>query len=281
VPPQYPGGGTGPVAPSGGENSGWMAQANNAAGVNVPMTGAQQGPGASTDPPILWGYENVRQQFAREPGELGGGRAPALGPTVRKPKWMTMDEAKLNIYTWSEKQLDQLAQRLIDAGILSPDYTRAELISKWLGDGGLVDQAGAFTAAGKPKTPWDVISWMGGGGKPGPPEDKVSKQVHISTPEQARAILRDVAAARLGHSPTERQIDDFQAQLNQAQRANPFIETTSYDDQGHPTTTQSGGIAPEQFGQDYIEENFGAEADDYDTVSRLIPAMYQAIFTPI
>jgi hypothetical protein len=275
MPPQYPGGGTGPV---GSENSGWMAQANSAAGVNVPMT-AGQGAGVGTDPPILWGYENVRQQVRIPRTEAN---APGLGTaTVRMPKWMTMDEAKLNIYTWSEKQLDQLAQRLIDAGILSPDYTRAELISKWLGDGGLVDQAGAFAAAGKPKTPWDVISWMGGGGKPGPPEDKVSKQVHISTPEQARAILRDVAAARLGHSPTEKQIDDFQAQLNQAQRANPFIQTTTYDNQGHPTTTQSGGIAPEQFGQDYIEENFGAEADDYDTVSRLIPAMYQAIFTPI
>jgi hypothetical protein len=255
----------------------WRQQANSAAGVNVPPGGGMTA-GPTTEPPVLWGYEQVRQQLAREPGGAGEGRAPALGPAVKAPKWKTADEATLDIYTWSDRQLDNLGNRLVNAGLLSKDYSRADLITAW---GGLVKQSQAFTAAGKPRTPWDVISWMGSGQSgPAEPKTRIEKQINISGPEQARAILRDVLSARIGRMVSEDEVDDFQAGLNQMQRANPLINTTTYDD-GQATTTTTGGVDPQEFADQYATKHYGAEAGHYDTVARLMPAFYDVMFNPV
>ncbi len=135
-------------------------------------------------------------------------------------------------------------------------------------------------------TPFDVVALQGQapgeGGEGLQPKTVVQKQINISTPEEARGILRQVLSQALGRGPSESELTDFQGQLNAAQRAQPSVTTTHYNAAGtRSSSTTPGGVSPEQFAQDYADREFGSEERDYHVVSQYMPDLFDALRTPV
>lgn len=185
-----------------------------------------------------------------------------------------------SIYGWDEKRWKQLADRLIQSGMLPESYTQAQLFDAWEG---LVRQTANFNAAGKTVTPWDVIGLMsagpGGGGIGATPHTVVRREVRLSSPDEAEGVLRQVLSAALGRAPTGAELDNFTAQLNSAQRANPEINTSRYNAEGYLTSsTTTGGVDPGVRARHYAEQN--PEYGAYQAVATYFPMLEQALESP-
>jgi hypothetical protein len=110
----------------------------------------------------------------------------------------------------------------------------------------------------------------------------VQKQINLSTPEEARSVTRQVLSQMLGRGPSESEIDDYLAQVNAAQRAKPTITTTRYNAAGdRSSSTTSGGVNPQAFAEDFVHRELGDEESDYQVISQYMPALFNALRTPV
>jgi uncharacterized protein YifE (UPF0438 family) len=142
-------------------------------------------------------------------------------------------------------------------------------------------------------TPMDMldIGWGNGQGSEGSevkrdPVTVVNKSVTISTNEQARGLLRSMLAEKLGRKPTVLEIDDFQAALNEAQKANPrsTSTTSSFNASGRETSqvsTVSGGMDEGEFAEDYTDfRDPDSEYGRYQAATTYYNALRAAIVGP-
>jgi hypothetical protein len=229
---------------------------------------------------VFMGTQNVPGPNVRVPREAAnvGGWAPT---TLKQDKILNQDQA-LNLLYTDPQMRKKIAAKLIDAGLLSPDYTDQDLFTAW---SQMVTRAKSLYAQGNRVSPFDVMAVAGGspgqaGG--GGPQTVTQSQVYLSSADSARSLLRSLISPWIGRQATEKEIDDFQAALNAAQRKNPTVTTTRTDATGEVISgTTREGVNPQAFAQGYLEDTFGGEHGDYDEVARLMPAFYQAIESPV
>lgn len=244
--------------------------------------------GGSTKPKVYWGTEDVTpaRPFVypkRKAGFIGPiPGAPLVGPVEKVPQdkpLKDLDMAKLDILTWGESDQDDLAQKLIAAGMLSEHYSFLDLRKAW---NDLCDFAADHTKAGQKLTPFDMID-LYGGEKNSQAHDVVTRAISISNPDQARGLLDDALSSQLGRRATQSELDDFQSQLNTAQRANPLVTTTSYDAMGQQTqSVQSGGLDEQNYTDKLARSGeHSAEYAHYQAATTYANALFNAIKSPV
>lgn len=201
------------------------------------------------------------------------------------------EDVQRDVRRMSGSELDALARKLVDAGVLEEDYTRLDLEKAWEN---LVGLASDWYLANPDSilTPEDMIDLYGGpngrglaGGAKSKPSVRtvVDKQVDLSSADDARAMLERMLYEHLGRRPTGREADDFQAALNEAQRKNPatVTTTTNYDAEGYKTgssATRSGGFDAGAFAESYAREGDNEkEYAQYQAATTYFDALMAAI----
>lgn len=183
-----------------------------------------------------------------------------------------LNDVKLDALRMSDAQLAHLAAKLQSAGLLpvGKTPTREAIEAAW---DDLVDKTAKRRQANPDSklTPYDMIDLYGGqaalDGQNNPTTTSViTTQNQLSTPDQARGMLQQMMTSALGRAPTGREADDFQAALNDAQRANPMISTTvtNTDASGNSKTTQkapTGGLDANAFANSYQTDKVQQSAE--------------------
>lgn len=250
--------------------------------------------GVKPRPKVLWGVKQTAplpglggdRGVPYKPGSGQGGYSIAAPNTGPVKEYRDVDAARLNVLTWSERELEDFAGRLVAAGLLNEDYTRDEVEAAW---GKLVEKAADYAAVGRDVTPFDLVDLYGArpdANRAPKVSTVVNRQSTISTPEQARGLLKGALASQIGRAPTAEELDSFQAQLNQAQRANPYVSTstTTTDATGHSTvnTINTGGVdetgLAEKFGR---SGDLDAEHAAYQAATTYMGALMEAIKSPV
>jgi hypothetical protein len=256
----------------------------------------------SNKPQVYWGTKDVTPPRgsredprpyvypARKPGFIGPiPGAPLIGPIPSRPEigpipkvkedlpLKDLDMAKVDILTWDEGRQVELANKLIAAGMLTETYSFLDLRKAWET---LCDYAADHAKAGQKLTPFDMIDLYGGDKNA---SEVVSRQVTISNPDQARGLLDSALSSQLGRRATQTELDDFQAQLNSAQRANPTVDTTTYDASGHATqSVKTGGVDESNYTDKYARTGkLSAEYAHYQAATTYANALFKAIGAPV
>lgn len=184
-----------------------------------------------------------------------------------------------NSQLWPDDKLQALGDRMVAAGMISV-VTRENVEGTW---DKLVDKAAQRYAANPDSalTPEDMITLYGGGkggGINGPEglsaKTVVNRQTVLSSNDDARTVIGQLMHSALGRPPTPQEVDDFQVALNDAQRKNPQITTTT-SGVGGSTSTTTGGDTNTQVG----EQATGARYIDKDKALMKEYAHYQAATT--
>lgn len=203
----------------------------------------------------------------------------------------------LNPNLWPDDKLSALAGRMVDAGMLpAGTYDRHAIEVQW---GNLVDFAAAKYAANPDSalTPEDMIDLYGSGDAKrlgatnagGPTTTTVlNRNITLSTNDQARDVLQQLMHGAIGRKPTGKEVDDFQAALNQAQRSNVVTtsQATTSDPANHTVTqtdnTVNPGVDSGQFSNDYFDKNpeLMKEYSHYQAATSLTNWAMQALAGP-
>ena len=259
-----------------------------AGGIDLSPFLSQGGPVVDPrEPKVFLGYQKVRVAGPNVPVFVGDnlvGKKPTM-TTGRKAHVVTKQAAINLVYTDSDER-NRIAKRLVAAGVLNPDYTDDQLYAAWAQ---YVNRASDIFQESGGKTrvsPFDLLQMAGSAPGGGPeslsPKQVVQKNYNISTPEEATSILRTVLAEALGRWPTGAELDNFTAALNSAQRANPTVTTSTTNPEGTSITqTSTGGLNPEDYARSYASRHFGEEESDYEVVSNYMPALFQALQSPV
>jgi len=227
---------------------------------------------AAGEPMVVMGVDRKTTQHL---DPYTGAPKPYKTRVTETPKTLSMDAAVLEIYRWSDKQRADLARRLVAAGMLSPEEAtdRAAVEAAWEK---MVRQAAQFYAAGKTDvTPMDIIGMYAGRniltGESGAatPKKTIQKQVNLTNPDDARALLNGMLSNTLGRRATDEEIDGFLEGLHGTQRANPYVTTTTTDPAaGTSSSVTSGGVDPRGYAEQHAEgDEFGEEHATYQAAA--------------
>ena len=136
-----------------------------------------------------------------------------------------------------------------------------------------VTQAATQYALGNKVTPWDALtSYVAKSVKDGTAPSSTNggfsagyrdTQVNLTNPSQARGLVNNALSQYLGRTATDKEQQAFLAALQQQEKANPNVTTgsRSYNSRGASTgtsATQSGGIDPAQFAQEWAQSQEGS-----------------------
>lgn len=288
VPPFYntPSGGSGSTAATPGPNGLTPAEAALYGQIEQLMLA---GPGGSTrqqdEPPV-----NLPNRAPRD-GNRTMARMPVGNPRAGTSgrRTTTRSDALLEFYRWSEAERRQWGEYLAGLGLLDEEdignYT--ELRDAWVT---MVEEAAGFASAGGSQTPWDAARIMASGlpaaDKDGPftgRKTQTAKQIDLTDPTTAKAMVNDVLSKALGRAATDEELRAFGSVLNQAERSNPVTATTVSDfvegDLVSSSTTRSGGIDRNQVLQDRAMQT--PEYGAYQAAATYFPALLSAIQSPV
>lgn len=134
---------------------------------------------------------------------------------------------------------------------------------------GLVQVAAARYKTGAKVSPysmlgdiWDSPDQKGKGRGAAAGGTETRTQISLTNRGGAKALLNHVFQAKLGRAVTEDEVTAFQNALNTQEKANPKVSTgTGSADGSSSSVTDTGGIDPEQYAQDYLMAEKGAEAN--------------------
>lgn len=84
-----------------------------------------------------------------------------------------------------------------------------------------------------------------GGGGYGGGGGGTSASVTLSNPEDARAVINDLAIQMIGRTVTDKEFKQYFQTLNKAERANPTISTLTVGPDGTPTQETTAGLGAE------------------------------------
>jgi len=125
------------------------------------------------------------------------------------------------------------------------------------------------TQTGQMVVPQDAYDWLakrtnrtdqtattGTGGSGSGSATATSKVVNLTNPSTARGLIDNALAQYLGRRPDEQEYAAFQTALNQAQKKNPQIQTTTKSG-GTTSSVVQGGLEPTQFAQEYARGQQG------------------------
>lgn len=203
---------------------------------------------------------------------LTEGAGPGGRPgKVLLDRTMSVEEAKLDFRTWSEKKQQDFLAKLKLSGLTPADAGPMEAGKVWEG---LVDEAAKYAAAKKNKiSPMDILAmyvknaggsqWVRQGDfevntatherRYVGPQFKTTTQTRIdmSDPATARAVATKMFQDLMGRNPGRGEIGTFATALAQAERDNPLTETTTTEyrmgasdlDPVSSTSVTSGGVS--------------------------------------
>lgn len=186
-------------------------------------------------------------------GMLSGGGGDSGTASDAQAQADEMEEAKAEIYGWSDNELNSFRNQLTLAGYKGDEMTRGDLVSAWAG---LVQMSVEYRRKGKSVTPFDILSTevpMAQSRKKeaeqrefaqniqgdfyinpdtgektylGPRQvTQVNRDVNYTDPNTARALVDKTMQNFLGRDPTNAEANAYISALNAAQKANPV--TTS------------------------------------------------------
>lgn len=248
-------------------------------GVN-PLTGRPMGPSLQTI------------------GDVGNEMQQGPYPTY-EDETLSLQQAIDRFVTFTEAEVEALAQRLIAVGKLDEGYDYDQVEAAWTT---LVTKAARqYTVAGKKLTPFDVIdkyygadalAAIGSTATPATPKIStvVNRSVQITDNDGARRTLSTIMAQDLGRRPTEAEIDDFQVALNDAQRKAPQVSTIRSQvnadgtERSSDTTTTGGGINADAFAEKFArgdKPSLDSEYGQYQAASTYYDALLGAIRGPV
>lgn len=194
-------------------------------------------------------------------GELSQTAAPTGDGTGGGMVLRDAATVALDVYNWTADERNAVAKRMVDVGMIGEQWSPIDVVKAW---GELVTEAANYHLArpGDLMTPMDMLDLNHGDGtatgKAVPHVSKiVDKSVTITTAEDARAVLNSVLSDKLGRRANSREVDDFQAALNSAQRSNPTVQTT------HSTTSADGSRVTSRSGVQVGGVNVNNFADNY------------------
>jgi len=137
-------------------------------------------------------------------------------------------------------------------------------------------------------SPWDVLSFIGGDPRLSPEGEGskaqtvtvTQKQVNLTDPESARALVHDVISQTLGRRATQEELDDFVTTLRSYEKDNPVTETTTarYNKQGRlvrSSKVTSGGGNPTAMLEEQAMET--PEYASYQAAGIYFPLLLQAL----
>lgn len=250
-------------------------------------------------------------EFANSPegkaalAKFGAGNGPAqalvyLGTTGRyvgsmfesSDKRVSVDAAKMDIYSWSDEERAQWGKRLYGAGVIEDPADWAGMTKAW---SYAVDQTAGFNAGGKPNmTPWSFIDLLEQQGafdknleerkKATEPRTSTSTSINaIPTRSDADAAIKTLFREQLGRDPEDGELDRYASMMLSKMRANPGSSTTvSTTDPvtGNSTSrsTSVGGFNPTSMLEDKVKAD--PEWGAYQAATTYFNALQGALGAP-
>lgn len=201
-----------------------------------------------------------------------------------------------NLIGSNPDKLKEIAAEMQEVGLLDEVYSIGDMEKVW----GELNQQAAQWHAARPLDMYTAMDMLdlyhgkkgttdiGSAGKPGAKViDVVSRSAVISTNDQARGMLRKMMAQELGRRPTPSEVDEFQAALNKAQRANPEVTTrkTSLRADGTEKSinaTTTPGLDEEEFTFDQVvTDDPDTEYGRYQMATTYFNALRAALDGPV
>lgn len=189
-----------------------------------------------------------------DPSSLAPVNGLVVGPTVGQPLYIDTTAAANMYYNWTPQQQNNFRAKLTLVDSSYANATDKNLADAWAS---YVNQSAASHAAGKDKTPWDIlasdissVSGAGNGSKLANADiKKTVTNTQLTSAPDANAIFQAAAQSLIGRAPTTDEMKAFQSNLNSQERANPAVSQieTQYDANGNvqsqATTGSSGGVS--------------------------------------
>lgn len=197
-----------------------------------------------------------------------------------KDRDITTTEAVNNFWAWSDAQRAAFGKRLHSIGLIDDPANFQAMYAAWAR---AVDGAAASRAAGKPRTPWEVIDLWDGLSENHLDDDQKepTTQTSYNTPsrQEAEAMIRQLFRDQVGRDPDEGELSKYRGMIIRKASDNPTVSRTVYDANGNATTTTSGGIDIQSEIQDLVQED-----DDYGTFqagTTYLNALMSALGAPV
>jgi hypothetical protein len=185
-------------------------------------------------------------------------------------------------YTFDDDERSALMKRMWYLGLIKDPSDFDAAYKTWQA---AVGHAARFAQTGKEIDPRDVLDILGDAKSGAATKQKAGpvtrRQIDLTNPETARAWITQAFAQSMGRAPEEAEIRAMVDALNERERANPTVQTTTptkWDDQGNAidsVTSTSGGVDPQAYLQNQISND--PEATAHQAAGELYPALLAAL----
>lgn len=216
----------------------------------------------------------------------GGGPGGSANSTIT----MTLGDYYNKFYAMTDAQVQALAQKLVQAGLIpNANQDRATIWQAW---SAVINEAGSMSDANPTDrvTPYQrLAAYMknpldaSGGQQPLKAYNTTAKSVNFTDPAQARAMLTQNLTDSLGRAPTPAEQQAYMAALHASEAANPTITKTSYTPNATGTaydtsSTQTGTpIDPGAYTSDYAKGHNKVEHASYQASTTYMNALMGAL----
>lgn len=171
------------------------------------------------------------------------------------------------------KQQDRERLKRLTTQFLGREPSPAEMNEIWLQ---AVDEAEAASNIGIEETPWQPLERMAtdperpgaeGGGETST-STQTSRRINLTDPKTAEGIAQNAIRNALGRRASDDEIRQFTQALNQTERANPQVTTTTTTQtaEGDSTTesfTEGSSPQPTAVAEAWLDDELNAEIDVY------------------
>lgn len=186
-------------------------------------------------------------------------------------------------YSFSDEARAALSKKMWYLGLIKDPNDFDAAYNQWKT---AVEHAGRFAMTGREIDPQDVLEMMGDAASgPGGTRQQAGpvtrRQIDLTDPETAKAWIQQAFSQSMGRAPEDAEVRALADALNQRERANPTIQTstpTKFDDEGNPVDTSvvtTGGVNSQAFLQNQIAAD--PEATAHQAAGELYPALLQAL----
>lgn len=244
--------------------------------------GPATGGASASDPPVWWWSQGANMLTRNRFDQMLAGETRPLS------------DVQGEFYRWTDAQRNEWADYLTKLGLLEPGERDWSTLRDLWND--VASETARFTAAGKKLTPWQVAALVAGGDNPGGAggaakgytgvKRQVQKNVDLTDPATAKAMVTSVLERTLGRAPTPEELDSFRSVLNAAERANPSVTTTdvTYEDGDAVSSSSqtSGGLGAAGAQQVLMDEAMAKpEWGAYQAATTLYNAFLSSIQSPV